>query len=188
MMTAECLMVNCRNKAPDDEAFCAKHRASAMTANNPKQPIEYGRIHTDGSRSGGQPPKQPEVTEEDREAVAAFHKQSFKALLGTTDAEIDAGINRAHTLLCQAFAAHRIAAERAAIEADRRGRTFSPTELDQARAEGRGEGLEEAARVFEEKASFFRDNAVKQNARVGPLAKACDYAAEVLRAMKEEPK
>lgn len=61
-------------------------------------------------------PKQPEVTEEDREAVAAFHKQSFKALLETTDAEIDAGINRAHTLLCQAFARHRIAAERATRE------------------------------------------------------------------------
>lgn len=26
MMTATCLMVNCRNKAPDTEAFCAKHR------------------------------------------------------------------------------------------------------------------------------------------------------------------
>lgn len=25
-MDSECLMVNCRNKAPDDEAMCAKHR------------------------------------------------------------------------------------------------------------------------------------------------------------------
>ena len=24
---AQCLMVNCRNRAPADEAFCAKHRA-----------------------------------------------------------------------------------------------------------------------------------------------------------------
>lgn len=59
---------------------------------------------------------QPEVTEDDREAVAAFHKQSLKALLETTDAEIDAGINRSHALLCQAFARHRIAAERRVLE------------------------------------------------------------------------
>lgn len=25
-MDSQCLMVNCRRKAPDDEAFCAKHR------------------------------------------------------------------------------------------------------------------------------------------------------------------
>lgn len=25
-MRAQCLMVNCRNRAPADEAFCAKHR------------------------------------------------------------------------------------------------------------------------------------------------------------------
>ena len=116
-------------------------------------------------------PKQPEVTEGDRDFAARFFSYEHH-----------------RRVLSTAVAQYRIAAERAAIEADRRGRTFSPTELDQARAEGRGEGLEEAARVFEEKASFFRDNAVKQNARVGPLAKACDYAAEVLRAMKDEPK
>lgn len=27
MMTAQCLMVNCRNKAPDGEAMCSKHRS-----------------------------------------------------------------------------------------------------------------------------------------------------------------
>lgn len=26
MTEAQCLMVNCRNRAPADEAFCAKHR------------------------------------------------------------------------------------------------------------------------------------------------------------------
>lgn len=29
-MDSQCLMVNCRNKAPDDEAFCAKHRDTRM--------------------------------------------------------------------------------------------------------------------------------------------------------------
>ena len=26
VMTAQCLIVNCRNLAPDDEAFCSAHR------------------------------------------------------------------------------------------------------------------------------------------------------------------
>jgi hypothetical protein len=29
-MTAQCLMVNCRNLAPDDEAFCSKHRKADL--------------------------------------------------------------------------------------------------------------------------------------------------------------
>lgn len=49
------------------------------------------------------------VTQADRAAVAEFHRQSFEALFATTDADIDEGINRAHDLLCQAFARHRLA-------------------------------------------------------------------------------
>lgn len=52
------------------------------------------------------------VIQADERAVAEFHRQSFKTLFATTDADIDAGINRAHTLLCQAFARHRHQAER----------------------------------------------------------------------------
>jgi len=48
------------------------------------------------------------VEQVDIDAVASFHKQSFKALFETTDEEIDADINRAHALLCQAFARHRL--------------------------------------------------------------------------------
>lgn len=53
-----------------------------------------------------------EVTQADRDAVAEFHRQSFKTLFTTTDADIDAGINRSYELLCQAFARHRQQAER----------------------------------------------------------------------------
>lgn len=52
------------------------------------------------------------VSQADERAVAEFHRQSFETLFATTDADIDAGINRAHTLLCQAFARHRHQAER----------------------------------------------------------------------------
>lgn len=31
VMTAQCLIVNCNRKAPDDEAFCAKHRKDNAT-------------------------------------------------------------------------------------------------------------------------------------------------------------
>ena len=57
------------------------------------------------------------VTDADRDAVAAFHKASFDCLFNTTGAEIDAGINRAHDLLVQAFAAHREAAFEAGAKA-----------------------------------------------------------------------
>lgn len=30
-MDSQCLMVNCRRKAPDDQAFCAKHRGDTET-------------------------------------------------------------------------------------------------------------------------------------------------------------
>lgn len=56
--------------------------------------------------------REAEVTQADREAVAEFHRQSFKTLFTTTDADIDAGINRSYELLCQAFARHRQSAER----------------------------------------------------------------------------
>lgn len=52
------------------------------------------------------------VSQADERAVAEFHRQSFETLFATTDADIDAGINRAHKLLCQAFARHRHQAER----------------------------------------------------------------------------
>lgn len=58
-----------------------------------------------------------EVTQADREAVAEFHRQSFKTLFTTTDADIDAGINRSYELLCQAFARHRQSAERGEVVA-----------------------------------------------------------------------
>lgn len=62
-----------------------------------------------------------EVTQADREAVAEFHRQSFKTLFTTTDADIDAGINRSYELLCQAFARHRQSAERGEVVAFQQG-------------------------------------------------------------------
>ena len=56
-----------------------------------------------------------EVTQADRDAVAEFHRQSLKALFTTTDDDINAGINRAHEMLCQAFARHRQSAERGEV-------------------------------------------------------------------------
>lgn len=56
-----------------------------------------------------------EVVQADIDAVAAFHKASFRCLFETTDEDIDAGINRAHTLLCEAFARHRLSAEAAIV-------------------------------------------------------------------------
>ncbi len=50
------------------------------------------------------------ITEAARDAVQAYHRASLDCLLNTTDEEIDAGINRAHALLCQAFANHAAAA------------------------------------------------------------------------------
>ncbi len=44
------------------------------------------------------------VTQADREAVDAFHRDSFRALFETTDEGSEDQLNRAHKLLCQAFA------------------------------------------------------------------------------------
>lgn len=52
------------------------------------------------------------VTQADREAVDAFHRDSFRALFETTDEGSEDQLNRAHKLLCQAFAHHRHQAER----------------------------------------------------------------------------
>jgi hypothetical protein len=43
---------------------------------------------------------------------------------------------------------------REAIEADRRGRTFSPTELDKAREEGVRMGLEAAVKIVQDNLAF----------------------------------
>lgn len=74
-----------------------------MATTSPKEPM---------MTSDPQQPTPVEVLQEDRDAVAAFHKASIDCLLNTTDADIDAGVNRAHGLLCEAFARHRIAATR----------------------------------------------------------------------------
>jgi hypothetical protein len=94
-------------------------------------------------------PTPVEVTQKDRDAVDEFHRQSFKALFET---DYEDGINRAHALLCQAFARHRTQAlADAAAEAEpvaflvewvRNGETWvhahadEPTAVDQARKMG----------------------------------------------------
>lgn len=60
------------------------------------------------------------VTQADREAVDAFHRDSFRALFETTDEGSEDQLNRAHKLLCQAFAHHRQQAERAFEERERK--------------------------------------------------------------------
>lgn len=52
------------------------------------------------------------ITQADRDAVNAFHNASFTALF-----DDGGGLNKAHTLLLEAFAAHRKAAEARAREA-----------------------------------------------------------------------
>ena len=51
--------------------------------------------------------REAEVTQADRDAVDAFHRDSFRALFETTDWDCEDQLNRAHKLLCQAFARHR---------------------------------------------------------------------------------
>ena len=51
----------------------------------------------------------------DIEAVAAFHKASFECLFHE---DIDNSINRAHQLLCEAFARHRLSNQTAAGDAN----------------------------------------------------------------------
>ncbi len=63
-----------------------------------------------------------EITQADREAVAAFHSASFTALFnnGSDKRTIGGNLNAAHVLLLEAFARHRMlgaAQERAEIVA-----------------------------------------------------------------------
>lgn len=55
------------------------------------------------------------ITQADRDAVYAFHRDSFRALFETTDEGSEDQLNRAHKLLCQAFARHRQSAERGEV-------------------------------------------------------------------------
>lgn len=67
------------------------------------------------------------ITQADRDAVYAFHRDSFRALFETTDEGSEDQLNRAHKLLCQAFARHRQSAERGEVVAwmyERKG--FAP--------------------------------------------------------------
>lgn len=45
MMTAQCLMNNCRNLAPDDEAFCAAHRFPKPKRKDGKEPCGECHLH-----------------------------------------------------------------------------------------------------------------------------------------------
>lgn len=62
VMTAQCLMNNCRNLAPDHEAFCAKHRKGPTMPIDPKEledliadaiadSLDVDWSHRDGARA-----------------------------------------------------------------------------------------------------------------------------------------
>jgi hypothetical protein len=93
----------------------ARAAIAAMPSREGERSVEYGRIHTDGSRSGGQPVSQASdggVTEADRQAAATVLAVGVGDRPAMTPIMILARINSGlmdDNHLVQAFARHRLA-------------------------------------------------------------------------------
>lgn len=87
------------------------------------------------------------ITQADRDAVNAFHSASFTALFsgGGDKQTVGGNMNKAHTLLLEAFAAHREAAEaRARLEG---AKAMQSAAMDHIRGRHVGNGTEFAQRI-----------------------------------------
>ena len=128
----------------------------------------------------------PDVSDADRKAVAAFQAASFEALFRNSG-PAKPSVNEAHKLLAQAFAQHRLTAERDALERaaeTERGDCQDGDACTRAYERGRLAGMEEAAMIGWRVEPLDGHPVAPEHLSAFQYGKDCAVAA--IRAAKEE--
>ena len=134
-----------------------------------------------------------DVSDADRKAVAAFQAASFEALFRNSG-PAKPSVNEAHKLLAQAFAQHRLTAERDALERAAEAEQGDCQDGDpctRAYERGRLAGMEQAAVALEADAKLCDCSAYEENECA--CGAWCEWktitsarAVEIVRAAKGE--